>query len=177
MKFVAPVVFLLFIGCNSVVPGTVRQLTDVDPLTARPSDIALKLELPSALGVRPDSGRIELSGHGADGSISKRFVLHEVDDGVFLIADQDIERFQSVQQEISRMKMEDPEGTKGSLSLSFGPCLNHPTDIDQERLTVAIRLSQEGEFLPLLVDVPARTVMNNVVSSELPECADASTKI
>ncbi len=157
-------------ACADFVPETLRAVEAVDPLTVDPADIALRLSLPDGVAVLPGSARLQMSARQETGdSIAQEFIL-QFEQDVLAVAPRDHAALRALQAQITAWKAEDPDGTKGSLSMFFDPCLaNGPLPPDA-RASVAIRLAADGTFLPLVTDGDVTQLFARGQPDGIPAC-------
>ncbi|APX12883.1 hypothetical protein [Tateyamaria omphalii] len=157
-------------ACSTVVPSTLYQMRGLDPLSADPSDIALRVDLPESLGLLPGSGRLELQARRADGSeLFGSYPVIMVGD-VLQVAPAAHADLRALQAEIRAWRAADPDGVKGSLSVDFDPCGDTADIPDTARVSVDIRLAAGGAFLPLLRDAPLAEALEMAALEELKIC-------
>lgn len=170
MKQTLLVICIALAACSTLVPDTMRAVADIDPLRADPADIALKLTLPPSVGIVPGSAMLRFGARNQTGaSLEQSFALEEKD-GVFAVSNKDHAELRRLQSEVGKWKAEDPTGTKGSISLGFGPCRIGDTVPEDARASVGIRLDQGGTFLPLVQEGPLRVLLKEVSPNGMDPC-------
>ena len=154
MKDIILAISILLGACSTVVPSTLLQMQALDPLSADPADIALQVTLPDGVALLPEAGTLDLRAELPDGStIGGSFPIVAVGD-VLRIAPATYADLRAPQTKINGWKAIDPDSTTGSLSVAIAPCLTGGEIPADTRLSVAIRLEQDGPFLPLIQDAP-----------------------
>lgn len=161
---------LSLMSCTALVPETLQTVAGIDPLTADPADIALRLTLPTSVGIVPGTATLHLGARNRSGaSVGQSFDLDRQGD-VFAVAERDHDRLHDLQRQIGVWKSTDPSGTKGSLSLAFTPCRTGEVVPEDARASVGIRVVQNGAFLPLVQDGPVRGLLKEVSSNGFEPC-------
>jgi len=158
-------------ACSTIVPGTVLQLQRLDPLTADPADIALQVDLPDSVGLLPEAGTLDLRATLRDGSVVGDSFPIEMRGDILRVAPSSHADLRAVQADISTWKAADPDGTSGSLSVDLSPCLKTPDLPEDARVSVAIRVSQDGPFLPLVRQAPLRDAMEGRAITDVTPCS------
>ncbi|MBY5933780.1 hypothetical protein KUV51_12285 [Tateyamaria omphalii] len=157
-------------ACSTVVPATLYQMRGLDPLSADPADIALRVDLPEGLGLLPGSGRLQLRATDADGSeMVGSYPITMVGD-VLQVEPASHADLRALQAEIRARKAADPEGVTGSLSVDFEPCSDMAALPEDARVSVDIRLAADAAFLPLLRDAPLADALEMAALEELTLC-------
>ncbi|MEM7630498.1 MAG: hypothetical protein AAF227_00555 [Pseudomonadota bacterium] len=157
-------------ACSSLVPGTILQLNDVDPLTADPAVIALRATLPDSVGVMPGSATLQLSARLRDGSErTGSFVIEQMGD-VFQVSPEAHNALRALQADIAACKAADPDGTEGSLGIDLEPCRRGADIPADATLSVAVRLEAGGAFLPLVRDARVVDLLDNDTVDEMTRC-------
>lgn len=170
MKDVLLAATILLGACSTVVPGTVLKLSEVDPLTADPADIALQVEVPDSLGLLPEAGTLALSAQFRDDTVKAgQFPIEQVGD-VLQIAPASHAALRALQAEIAVWETADPDGTDGSLGVDLEPCLRAPRVPADATVSVGIRLEADGAFLPLLRDAPLAEALETATFDDMPMC-------
>lgn len=159
-------------ACSSLVPGTVAQVAQLDPLTADPAAVAIEVQMPEGLAIRPGSARLELSAQRGDMRAGGAFAL-AAEGNVWSLAQAEWPAFRAAQARIADWKAEDPAGTLGTLAVRVDPCLTGAPTLGRAAVSVSIRTAEDGAFLPLLRDASMRAVVRDV---PLEPCGDARNK-
>jgi hypothetical protein len=157
-------------ACGDIVPGTLRAARTLDPLTADPAVIALRLDLPDSLRVVPGSARLKLGARNRAGEVLGQSFVLELRNNVLAVAEGDHAALRQLQKQIGAWKAADPDGTLGTLSLDFRPCRTQDTIPDDARGSVSIRLAQDGPFLPLIQEGPVRALLKEVSPNGMGPC-------
>ncbi|KIC49514.1 hypothetical protein [Tateyamaria sp. ANG-S1] len=157
-------------ACSTVVPATLYQMRGLDPLSADPADIALRVDLPEGLGLLPGSGSLRLRATDADGAeMVGSYPITMVGD-VLQVEPASHADLRALQAEIRARKAADPDGVTGSLSIDFEPCSETADIPDRVVVSVDIRLAADGPFLPLLRDAPLADALEMAALEELTLC-------
>lgn len=171
-----PLALLLLAGCGSVVPTTLARLSALSPLEADPADIAVSLQLPAGLGVKPGSAKISVQAERSDTneSFSEGFVLARStgSDGstVYQVAASDHARFKALQDKAQSWEAENSKATSGSLSVGLEGCTIGPGPSDDATLSVSIRTEADGTFLPLIRDAALDKVLDKTEAAQMGPC-------
>ena len=162
---------LILCACSSVVPSTALRLSGLSPTTADPADFAVDLMLPEGIDIQPGTARLIFAvartdtGQAQSGS----FVL-EREGTVFRIAVDDVDRLRDLQATARQWDAENDAATSGSLSISLSPCRIGDGPERDARVSVGLRLAQEGAFLPLIRNGPLSAVASEDEIREMPLC-------
>lgn len=158
-------------ACGDLVPGTLRAVQNLDPLTADPADIAVRLDLPDDVAIVPGSAMLSFGARKDDGMTTDQSFALDLHADVLSVAPQDHATLRALQAHIGDWKAVDPDGTKGSLSVYLEPCKTTDTVSDSARASVAIRLEQDGPFLPLVSDAPLVALVKDEAWDTMEQCA------
>ncbi len=161
---------ILLAACGDIVPATLWAAKDIDPLTADPADIAVRLDLPDAVAIVPNTATLTLAARKADGTGAEEGFVLDLRDDVLSVAQRDHARLRALQARILDWKDQDPTGTRGSLSVHVEPCRTEGFSRQEGRASVAIRLDEDGAFLPLVTDVPLATLVKDEAWDSLEQC-------
>ncbi len=168
--------FVLLGGCAGIVPGTALLLSNTNPLTADPGEISVALALPDGLSVLPGSVKLSLEAEreGA-GEVRGIWTLEQARDPedrvVFRLAEADRADVQSVQAQARTWEAEDPDGTRGSMSLSLAGCRTvSAANLADARASAYISLEDGGPMRPLFRNAPIAEVLSSKQVSALPPC-------
>lgn len=157
-------------ACGDLVPGTLWAVSRLDPLTTDPDDIAVRIDLPDSVALVPGSGKLTLGASRADGhSVVQDFALQQSGDVLFVSPDARTP-LRALQARIKGWKDADPDGTKGSLSVTFDPCKTTQTLTRDLRASIHVRLQQNGDFLPLVENGPLDKVLQKVALHDMQLC-------
>ncbi|WP_189370027.1 hypothetical protein [Tateyamaria omphalii] len=152
-------------------PSTILQMKGLDPLSADPAEIALKVDLPVEVALLPGSGTLDLRAARSDGAeVSGRFPVEMIGD-MLQVAPVAHTELRALQAEIRGWKTKDPDGTKGSLSVDFEPCRLGAALPETGNVSIYIRLAADGPFLPLVKDAPIDNALESVAQGPLKPCA------
>ena len=158
-------------ACSTVVPSTLWQMQALDPLTANPADIALRVDLPDSVALLPQAGTLDLRAQRRDGSdIGGSFPFIAVGN-VVRVAPASHADLRALQAEIAAWQAADPDGTHGSLSVGIAPCLTGDDMPETDRFSVAIRLAADGPFLPLVTDAPVVDALKAQAGDGVTRCS------
>lgn len=162
---------LLISGCTSIVPLTAMRLSGISPLTADPADFAVELALPTGIDVSPGSARLifSVTRTDRDETLEGVFALKR-EGAVFTIDPADHVALRELQAISRQWKADNGDATAGSLSINLAPCRRGDGPDDDAWVNVAIRMTQEGAFLPLVRNGPLSAVTSEAQLREMPMC-------
>ncbi len=175
MKY--PLIALLFAaGCSNVVPSAVARLYALSPMEADPSDIAVALDLPDGIGVRPQSAKLTLTATRTDTDQTSAgtyiFSASPGSDGstVYAVADSDFERLRAQQSLIRGWKEVADDATSGSLSVGLEGCAIGAGPTPDAVISINMRTAQDGAFFPLIRNAPITEVLDLADEDALKQC-------
>lgn len=157
-------------GCGAANPVTLARLALLSPLEADPDDMAVRLTLPQGLALVPGSARLVLTGQNGAGETARGAFVLDLNAGLYAIATDDRPRLRALQAQLRDWKASDPDGTRGSLSLTLTPCAIGAGPAPDARVDVAIRLEADGPLLPLIRQGPISAVAKDAEIAALPAC-------
>ncbi len=161
-------------GCTNIVPSTVMRLAAISPIEANPADVAVAITLPEGLEIVADSARLVFTMQKSDvGEVREGvFVLERVpaQRAIFRVAPDDLGAMRDLQATARQWKSEDDDTFKGSLSVTLAPCRIGDGPADDARASLAIRLSEDGVYLPLIRDGPVSAVVEAEQLLEMGPC-------
>lgn len=163
-----PVLFLA--ACTSVDPITLLKLSTLSPLEADPSDIAVNVQLPDGLQIRPETAILSVSATRNDLKSEGMYVLATADgsDGTtYSVAIDDRARLKAQQALILGWKEEEPD-TSGSISVGLEGCSVGTGPATNATISIQIRTEAQGPYLPLLNAMPIADVLD---ANELQPCS------
>ncbi|MBV2358992.1 hypothetical protein KUH32_04325 [Thalassococcus sp. CAU 1522] len=145
-------------GCTAIDAVTAARLGTTDPLSADPAVYRVIAHLPEGLEIIPGSARLVLVATRDGQTAGGEFVLDRQTSGrqsAFSVADRDLPALRAAQAAARTWETEDPQGTSGSLSLSFGLCtVDGGPDMD---VPVSAEIAIDGGTpRPLLRPTPVR---------------------
>lgn len=167
------VLFLMIVlaGCGSIVPTTAMRLNNLSPTTADPADVAVALTLPDGIDLQPGSAKLTFAvartdlDQTAEGTFSLRR-----DASVYTIDPADYDALRDLQATARQWNAENATATKGALAIALAPCLRGAGPADDARVNVAIRLAQDGAFMPLVRNGPLSAVASADQLRDMPQC-------
>ncbi|MGL6211791.1 MAG: hypothetical protein ACRC14_18360 [Paracoccaceae bacterium] len=169
IRLLAP---LLLMSCTTLVPSTVAQLAQTDPLTANPAAIRLAVTLPGGLSVTRGTALLTLSAKRGAETVADDFTLVQTDgsDGmqVFALSSADVLRMRALQSEIAQWKAQG--AGQGALGLGIGGCAVGSGPAPDARGSASIRLAADGPFLPLIRDAPLSQLIGAKALASIPPC-------
>ncbi|MEO0389543.1 MAG: hypothetical protein AAF218_01245 [Pseudomonadota bacterium] len=160
MKRIIPLTLAMALGaCSSLLTSTLGPLAEIDPLQADPNDVAVRIEAPEGLAIRPGSAILRLAAERDGVTDEGEFVLASEGD-VWFVAPADRPKLRALQARIAAWEAEDPNGTEGELGISIDPCLTDgPVSLDGTG-SIYLRTQAGGAFAPLIEDAPIRSIVD-----------------
>ncbi len=152
---------LLLAACSSVDPITLLKLSALSPLEADPSDIAVKVQLPDGLQVRPKTAILSVSATRNDMKSEGMYLLAtEIgpDGTIYSVANDDKGRLKAQQSLIIGWEEDDPD-TSGSISVSLEGCSVGTGPSKNATISIQIRTEAQGPYLPLVSEAPISEVL------------------
>lgn len=162
---------LLLSACTSIVPSTVMRLNGLSPTTADPAGFAIDLALPAGIDITPGTAQLMFLVIRADTgeAQSGAFVL-EREGTVFRVAPQDLDRLRALQATARSWQAEGDDATTGSLGINLSPCVVGDGPVPDARVSVGLRLAQDGVFLPLVRNGPLSAVAPDAQIRDMGAC-------
>ncbi len=162
---------MLMPACTSLVPNTVTQLNRMDPTIADPQDFAIMIEMPEGLDFIPGSAQLRFMTQRTDTgeSRSETFMLEQYEQ-TFAVADADLVPLRTLQATARRWKAENPDASNGSMGVWVAPCVVGDGPASDARVSVSIRMEQDGPFMPLVRNGPISAVAGSERIGEMKEC-------
>lgn len=163
-------------GCSSIVPSSVARLYQVSPLEADPADLAVALDLPETVQVRPGSAKISFSarrsdtGQTSDGVYTLRMRKGTAGQSVFDMAAADIPTLRRQQALIRGWEEEDGDATSGSVSVTFEGCRIGTGPTPDDTVSVLLRTQADGSFFPLVRDATITDALNVLKLDAIERC-------
>jgi hypothetical protein len=148
-------------------------------LEADPADIAVALVLPEGAAIVPGSAILTLSATRAvaDRQTTQNYMLADAkgSDGsdIYAISQSDLDAFRTQQSMIAQWKAEEPDGTKGSLSVQLAGCKLGDGPSEDATLSINIRTERDGGFFPLVRDAPLAEALGLAGLDGLQPCETA----
>lgn len=159
-------------GCVSMNPVTLVRLATLDPFTADPTQMAVRMDLPEGVGVAHDSGFVRLQAMPADGEgFNERFLLVGASDEVWRIDPDARDRFRAAQARAVAWEQADAEGSSGGFTVGFLPCTQGDGPAEDAVVSLYIQLEPAAAFLPLFTDAAVHDLMDDSAVDGLEACA------
>ncbi|WP_108815612.1 hypothetical protein [Loktanella sp. Alg231-35] len=163
--------FIVLSACASIVPSTVLRLNGLSPTTADPAGFALDLTLPAGIDVLPDTAQLTFAVARSDtGEAQSGSYSLERKGDVFRIAEDDLPALRALQATARAWKVENDAAASGSIGLTLTPCLIGDGPTPDARVSVGLRLEENGAFLPLVRGGPLSAVASAAEISEMGVC-------
>lgn len=145
-------------ACSAVVPATVRELSQTNPLEIDPADYAVIAYLPEGLDIAPKGARLRISAQRGADSVAGTYVLTRkalARGGTeFEVAQADLADLRRVQATARQWKAEDPDATNGELSLDVTLCVSGDGPAEGAEFWADMVLEADRPAVPLLRPVP-----------------------
>ncbi|MEL7115279.1 MAG: hypothetical protein AAGP08_06735 [Pseudomonadota bacterium] len=151
-------------ACTYVAPDTLVELSAISPLEADPADIAVSVVVPDGIAIPAGRSQLAIRAERSDtGEVlsEEAALLRSSQNGrdVFEIAPEDRARLRTAQALARAWEAEAPRATSGSISVTSGFCRVGAGPATDARVSIDIRTSPEGAFIPLVRNAPLRQVM------------------
>ncbi|EBA13579.1 hypothetical protein [Roseobacter sp. CCS2] len=158
-------------ACSSIVPSTALRLSGLSPTTADPADFAIDLALPAGIDIQPGTAQLIFGVSRSDTGQeqSGNFVLERAG-SVFLVAASDVDRLRALQATARQWGAENDAATEGVLGVILSPCRIGDGPDPKARVSVGLRLAQDGAFLPLVRNGPLSAVASEDEIRQMPLC-------
>ncbi|MEL7180264.1 MAG: hypothetical protein AAFN63_10565 [Pseudomonadota bacterium] len=162
---------LALTACTSIVPVTAMRLSGLSPTTADPADLAIDLKLPAGIDVSPGGAKMIFTVSRVDLGDTRngQFALQR-NGSVFMVNPADYAALRGLQAQARTWQAENDDATKGSLSINVSPCRIGDGPTNDARVDVAIRMQQDGAFLPLVQAGPLSAVTSPQQLRDMPDC-------
>ena len=150
---------LLLSACTSIVPSTVMRVNALSPTSADPAGFAIDLSLPAGIDIMPGTAQLMFAVTRSDTgeTQSGAFVL-EREGSVYRVAPQDLSELRALQATARAWEAENEDASNGSLGISLSPCRVGDGPAPNARVSVGLRLAEDGAFLPLVRNGPISAV-------------------
>ena len=129
-----------------------RDLAALDPLTADPAGMAIRLHLPEGVGIDPGTAALRLiAENGAGERVDERYALRPIEDA-WRLNRTDRARLRTDQARVLGWETADPDGTRGSFAVGLTPCVTADRAPDGATLSADLQIAPDAPFRPLLRD-------------------------
>lgn len=167
---------LLLSACSAVVPSGIAKLYQLTPLESDPADLAVALDLPESVRIKPGTAQISFNakrsdtGQSSDGAYE---LEHRQDANgltILAVAQEDQAPLRAQQAMIRDWEAENEEATSGSISVGFEGC-KATEDLDlQDEVSVLLRTQEDGRFFHLIRDAPLSDVLQVFELEKIEDC-------
>ncbi len=157
---------LVLVGCSSVPMPSLLALSRLDIRTVDAGELSFAIQLPEIVDVAEGSASATLRLVRFNGEAREEvFFLKRTDAGaalpqrdgfrssIYRISPQDLARFADTQATLQSWEVDDGDMASGSLGIDARPCRTAPGEITRIPLSSFIRVSDAGDFLPLMRDL------------------------
>ena len=163
---------LLLSACSYLPIDTLRQLNQLDPMTADPASIAVRFHLPQGLDMPEQSAVLTLDTKNTSGDENNQtyFLMRtKLDDEViFRVAPSDLKRLRAQQ---AAVKAWGEDESEGSLSVGIeNLCTIGAGPAPDARISSMISLDGGSTFLPLVRDFPLSEVLEEGEFDQMRPC-------
>jgi hypothetical protein len=154
---------LILSACSSVIPTTALRLNAMSPLQADPAGFAVAVTLPDGLGIEQETALLKfiVTRTDTNETVEDVFVLERLttENEVFRVAPEDLDSLRAAQVVAREWRAENDDATSGSLSIMIGPCQVADGPSTDAVVSVAIQVSTDGPFLPLVSNGPISAIV------------------
>ncbi|MEP5154500.1 hypothetical protein [Planktotalea sp.] len=165
---------LLLSACTSLVPSSAILLNQVSPYEADPAGFAVSLILPEGLEITEGSAQLTFSARNTetDEILETPLILErlKIEGAIFHIAPKDLAALRETQSTAREWKAVDEDAVKGSLAVTIEPCKLGDGPATDAVASVAIRMSEDGAFLPLINNGPISAIIRQDALPEMKPC-------
>ena len=149
---------LLLVGCAIADPRGLIALARLDPLSADPGAMTVRLDLPEGLRVRGAALAIEARrGEVSEGAVA---AILQGPDGLWRVSEADLPAWRAAAARIRAWEAADPDGTSGSLTVSVTGCAEGAGPAPDARVSAALSPAPGAPFAPILTRAPVSAVLS-----------------
>lgn len=174
-------------NCGHVPLSSLPKLTQLDIMTLDVEQLRVAVAMPEGLRVRKDSAIIITGIRETTDkpSLEERIILQEVSidernpttanlpagTQIFRIAAEDLARLETLRAIVRRRKQDDPDGTKGYLTVTSGACRLDPLPIGPLFVTTWLKTAKDETYFVVTRNVNLRTVIHaRQLQMQIPDC-------
>ena len=162
-------------ACGFVDFDTVREFSDLSPLTADPAAVTVFLDLPDGLGILPGSANVTFGADRSDTGETDReiYTLQTVEvDGLtgLRIAPNDWPKFRGQQVRLRAWEAEAPRATEGTFAVDGEPCAFGPGPAPEATASIFVQLASGDGRRPLIDNAPISSWFDATDLAALPPC-------
>lgn len=156
----------LLSACSGLSPVALAKLSQLDPITVDPAQIAVRLDLPDGLAVPPGGATLVLRSARSDTGQSTEARLNLAETGgIWALTPQDAVRLRDVQSRIRQWEAEAPEAHSGSFSIGVAGCASGDGPDPAAPIRADLSLDGGASFLPILRGVTVQDALDAARSS------------
>lgn len=180
MRFVHGLIpVLLAAGCGAVVPETAARLQALDPLRADPAALAVAVQLPAGMKVRPGAAVITIAASRGAERLAEALTLAPrsaagvaVPEGgsvaAFGLGPAEVAQMRAIQAQVGQWKAGGAAETSFGIGLE-GCKLGDGPAPDAEG-AILIRLEETGAFVPLIQPTQVAALVGEAALAAMPPC-------
>ena len=174
-------------ACGHVPLSSIPKLKGLDFMTMDVEDLRVAVEMPEGLRVRPGSAIINIGVNESAGepALQERIVLQQVplaqnarqsaglssNAQIFRVAKADIPRLETMRETVRARRKVDPDGTKGSLTVTSGACRVAALPKGPLPVTTKLKTEPDGAYFVMTRNVDLRTLVPaERLQAEVPDC-------
>ena len=177
-KLLVGLALLALAGCGYMPISSMLKLRQLDLMTADARQIRIAVQMPDALEVREDGAVLEIGAErpNPDENLQERFILEKIDGAVladmpgveakpgfhlavFRMAEADMARLAALRGKIKAWKEQDPDGTKGTLSIGAAGCRREQLPEGALLVSTYLRTDSEQEFITMARNFDLRSAV------------------
>lgn len=177
MKPYLPFIILTLSACSSVVPSGIARLYQASPLESDPADMAVALDLPDDVAVKPGTAKISFFAERTDTGANSEGVYplqQRIDPttgfSVLSVRGEDQAALRTQQVMIREWQRENEDATKGGISVAFEGCRTGLSIDATAPVSVLLRTEADGRFFALVKDAPLKEVLQVLDMNEVEPC-------
>lgn len=174
-------------ACGHVPLSSIPKLKGLDFMTMDVEALRVAVEMPEGLLVRPGSAIITIGVNESAGGpvLQERIILRQIpllqsarqsaglssDAQVFRIAKADIPRLEAMRETVRARRKTDPDGTKGSLTVTSGACRVASLPKGPLPVTTKLKTAPDEAYFVMTRNVDLRTLVSaQQLQTEVPDC-------
>lgn len=146
-------------ACSWIEPAMLSRLRALDPITANPSDIVARVNLPDGLDVAPNGAVIEFTARRSDSSeiVSGWYPLERSGE-LWRISSSDVARIRDIQAQLQMWENEAPAATEGKFRVHVEGCTVGAGPDPSAPVRVDLSLDGGTRFQPFIRNITAGEV-------------------
>ena len=193
-KILIGLTFLALAGCGYMPISSMLKLRQLDLMTTDARQIRVAVQMPDALEVREGGAILEIGAErpNPDEGLQERFILEKINGAaladmpgvepkpgfhlsVFRVAEADMARLTALRGKIKAWKEQDPDGTKGTLSIGADGCRREELPEGALLVSTYLRTDSEDEFITMARNFDLRSIVSESGGGlDIPPCSTGS---